>query len=81
MCKGKLGRHVTPMTASEDSPGPQTVDEAKQFHDGYLAGLTAYAAAVGASCLKSENEILRRLMDEQGWKTVETFERLTGRKL
>ena len=58
------------------SPGPQTHEEARQFHEGYLAGLTVYARESGHSTLKSKNELLRRLMDEQGWKTVEMFETL-----
>lgn len=66
----------TPTTASQESPGPQTHEEARQFHEGFLSGLTVYARERGDSTLKSKNELLRRLMDEQGWKTIETFEKL-----
>ena len=65
--------------ASQESPGPQTIEEATCFHEGYLAGATAYAAAIGHSGLKSENEVLRALFEKHGWETIETFERLTGR--
>lgn len=41
----------TPATAAVDSPGPLSYEEAKHFHDGFLAGATAYAAAVGHSTL------------------------------
>ena len=46
--------HVTAMhhaTAAQDTPGPQTHEEARQFHEGFLSGATAYCAAVGHSCL------------------------------
>ena len=56
--------------------GPQTHEEARWFHQGFIAGLTAYARESGQSTLKSANELLRRLMDEQGWKTIEEYERL-----
>ena len=65
----------TPATAAVDSPGPLSYEEAKHFHDGFLAGATAYAAAVGHSTLKSDNEQLRSVFDAQGWKTIEAFER------
>jgi hypothetical protein len=66
--------------ASQPSPGPQTVDEARQFHDGFLAGATAYAASIGHSTLKSDNEKLREVFDVQGWKTLESFEKLNSRQ-
>ncbi len=69
------------LAVASEWQGPQTVEEAKTFHDGFIAGATAYAAAVGHSCLKSENEKLREVMDAQGWQTIETFEKLTGRKV
>ena len=63
-------------TAATDSPGPQTQDEARQFHEGFLAGATAYCAAVGHSGLKSENPQLRDVFQAQGWRTLESFEKL-----
>lgn len=69
-----------PMTVSaQDWEGPQTIDEARCFDSGFKAGLTAYAREKGESTLRSGNELLRRLMDEQGWSTIETFERLAKR--
>ncbi len=35
------------------------------YYEGYIAGLTAYAAAVGHSGLKSQNELLRALMEQE----------------
>lgn len=69
-------RAMTPAQASQDSPGPQTHEEARQFHEGFLAGATAYCAAIGHSCLKSDNPKLREVFDVQGWKTIETFEKM-----
>ncbi len=46
-------------------------DREMHLYEGFLAGLTAYAAAVGHSCLMSENPILKRLADEaklRDWK-------------
>lgn len=60
------------------SPGPQTHEEARQFHDGFLSGATAYAAAIGHSTLKSNNPKLCEVFDAQGWRTIETFEKLSG---
>ena len=60
------------------SPGPQTHEEARQFHDGFLSGATAYAVAVGHSGLKCDNQQLREVFDAQGWKTIETFEKLAA---
>lgn len=67
-------------TETQDSPGPQTVEEAQQFYSGYQCGLTAYAQAKGESGLKSKNPLLTQLMDEEGWRTIETMERITGAK-
>lgn len=64
----------------QDWEGPQTHDEARCFHQGFLSGLTTYARESGVSTLKSTNDLLRRLMDEQGWKTVETYERLAAKQ-
>lgn len=66
-----------PMAVASHGPeAPKTHGEAKFFHDGFLAGVTAYAGLVGHSQLKSNNPILAKLLDEQGWKTIETFEKL-----
>jgi len=62
--------------ASQDWEGPQTKEEARCFHQGFSAGVTKYAGAIGHSTLRSANETLRKLMDEDGWKTIETYERL-----
>ena len=59
----------------------QTMDEAKAFHNGFLLGASMYAATVGHSTLKEDNEVLRALMESQGLKTIEAFERITGRSL
>jgi len=69
---------MTPIVGAQQSE-PQTVDEARCLNDGFKAGLTAYAREVGHSTLRSKNDLLRRLMDEYGWKTIETFEKITGR--
>lgn len=63
-------------TTTQDWEGPKTLDEANCYHQGFIGGLTAYAREKGDSTLKSKNELLRRMMDDQGWKTVETLERL-----
>jgi len=44
---------------------PMTMLEVVAFRDGWLAGLTAYATAIGHSGLKSENPTLKRLMEEE----------------
>jgi hypothetical protein len=67
--------------SSEPFTGPQTVEEATAFHHGFIAGLTAYARQIKHSTLKTDNCILADLMTEQGWKTIEIFERLTGKKV
>lgn len=66
----------TPTVGSEEWKGPQTQEEASCFHNGFLSGLTVYARETGHSTLKSDNPLLARLMDEQGWKTIEAFEKL-----
>jgi len=63
-------------TSEKDTPGPQTHEEARWFHEGFLAGVTAYCAAVGHSCLKSDNKKLREVFDAQGWRTIEMFEKI-----
>ena len=63
----------------EDWAGPQTHEEARCYHNGVLGGLTAYARERGDSTLKSENDLLRRLMDEAGFSTIEIFERLQAK--
>lgn len=40
---------------------------AKEHHDGYLVGATAYAKIAGHSRLKSENETLRYVCDNYSW--------------
>ncbi len=64
--------------AAQDTPGPQTHEEARQFHEGFLSGATAYAAAVGHSELKRDNPKLCEVFDAQGWRTVEMFEKIAG---
>ncbi len=64
--------------SAQAAPGPQTHEEAHQFHEGFLAGATAYAAAVGHSTLKSGNPKLCEVFDKQGWRTIETFEKLAA---
>ena len=66
-----------PTVCAAESPGPQTHLEALQFYEGFLAGATAYCAAVGHSCLKRNNPKLREVFDAQGWKTIEMYERLS----
>lgn len=63
---------------SQPWAGPQTHEEAKCFHQGFISGLTVYARESGHSTLRTVNELLRRLMDDQGFKTIETYE-LLGR--
>jgi len=63
------------MTSATDSPGPLSYEEAKCFYDGFLAGATAYAAAIGHSTLKSRNDQLRGVFLAQLPKTIEAFHR------
>lgn len=69
-----------PSAVAVESKGPQTHDEAHWYHQGFIGGLTVYARERGESCLKSENELLRRLMDEQGFATVELYEKLQAER-
>jgi hypothetical protein len=71
---------MTPTVSSNPPEDPRTHEEARQFHEGFLAGATAYAAAVGHSTLKSDNPKLCEVFDAQGWKTIETFERIGARE-
>lgn len=48
------------------------------FYSGYIAGLTAYARECGHSTLKSDNDLLRRLMDEGKVAAVEASKPQTG---
>lgn len=76
--------HMTPdpvAAFNAEADTPKTIDEAKAFDDGFKAGLTAYACAVGHSGLKRENPELARLMDAQGWKTIEWFEKIAKAKV
>jgi hypothetical protein len=58
-----------------DSPGPQSANEARWFYEGFLAGVTAYAAAAGHSGLKRDNPTLAKLIDDRAWETIGLFER------
>lgn len=44
---------------------PMATLEAIAFRDGWLAGLTVYAKEVGHSGLKSQNETLKKLMNQE----------------
>jgi len=68
---------IEPATTTQDWAGPQTHEEANCYHQGFIGGLTVYARERGESTLKSQNPLLARLMDEQGFSTIETFERLS----
>ncbi len=71
------GDGPVPMTVAAHGPeAPKTHGEAQFFHDGFLSGATAYAAAVGHSTLKAKNDKLCEVFDVQGWRTIETFEKL-----
>lgn len=59
-------------------PGPQTTDEVHHFHQGFLAGATAYAVAAGHSGIKTKNDVLKKVFEEQSWKTFDEFERVNG---
>jgi len=74
-----LNESVMAPQASQQPTPLKTVEEAKAFHDGFAAGATAYAAAVGHSCLKSNNDKMREVLAANGWRTIEEFERITGR--
>ena len=66
---------------SEDNwKGPQTHDEAQAYHQGFVAGLTAFAMESGYSTIRSREELLRKLKDEQGWKTLDTFEQISAKR-
>lgn len=73
----KEADHAHVQVTSQPWEGVKSVDEARAFHEGYIAGLTAYARACGHSGLKSENGQLAMLMHDQGWKTLEAFEALS----
>lgn len=62
-------------TFSKDPPKPRSFEEAQQFHAGFQAGATAYAAMLGHSCLRSDNQELRAVLDCQGWETLNNYER------
>jgi len=70
---------MTPTTQPWE--GPKTVEEALAFNKGFRAGATAYAAKVGHPTTRKDNEALVAVLDEQGWKTIELFEKLTGRRV
>lgn len=43
----------------------RTPGDIEAMSDGYVLGLMAYAEAKGESCLKSDNPLMRRLMEER----------------
>lgn len=59
-----------PICGTQQSPGPRTCEEARWFHQGLLSGLTIYAREMGHSTLKSQNALLRRLMDDAGERVI-----------
>lgn len=65
---------------NEDQRGPKTRDEAQAVHNGFIAGLAAYAVAKGESGLKSDNETLRKLAEDHWFKTIETLEQLAAKE-
>lgn len=67
---------MEPIQAANGSQAPATVEEARAFHNGFIAGLTSYATAIGHSGLKAQNKTLLDLMAKQGWKTIEIFEHI-----
>lgn len=69
---------MEPAATAQPAPGPQTHKEARFFGEGFKAGATAYAVAMGHSGLRSKNDRLRELMDKAGWETIEMFEKLSG---
>lgn len=69
---------IEPTTTTQDWAGPQTHEESNCYHQGFIGGLTVYARERGESTLKSQNPLLARLMDEQGFATIDTFERLSA---
>lgn len=64
-----------PLCSTGQQLQPLSYEEAKWLHEGFLAGATVYATACGHSALKSDNEILRKVFDEQGYKTLTALER------
>jgi hypothetical protein len=66
-----------PMTPTPPAE-PQTHEEAWQFHNGYLAGAAAYAAAVGHSTLRQNNLWLSDICDEQGGRTIKMFKKVAA---
>lgn len=60
-------------TAQEWS-GPKTIEEVQVYLQGFIGGATAYARVRGDSTLKTGNNILGKLIEEQGWRTVEAME-------
>lgn len=72
----RMSEVLEPTTTTQGWAGPRTHEEANCYHQGFLGGLTVFARERGESTLKSQNPLLARLMDEQGFATIETFERL-----
>lgn len=77
----ELKPQTTVGTCSTGSPEPKTREEAKWFHDGFISGLTVYAREKGDSTLKRQNDLLRRLMDEQGQKTGDMWDKISATPL
>lgn len=61
---------------TQEWSGPQTIEEAQAFHHGFSSGATTYAVCAGDHGLKSENERLRRILDDQGFRTLEALEQI-----
>ena len=54
-----------------------TVVEAQCYHDGFVAGLNAYAEMLGHPTDQRYNPDLRQLADEQSWRSIQLLERLS----
>lgn len=65
--------------SSDPFYGPNTVEEAKAFHEGFKAGAAAYAKQVKHDADPRINCILADLITESGWRCIEQFEKITGR--
>jgi hypothetical protein len=52
--------------------------DALLFENGFVAGLRAYARGKGEPTGRLDNELLRRLADEQGRQTLKVIGRLMG---
>lgn len=77
LCAAHYKRTSTPKAT--EYAGPNTVDEAKAFHEGFKAGAIAYASAIRHPTTAPQNETLTSLIHDSGWRCIEQFEKLTGR--